>query len=262
MNKILFLPQDYQAPKTSNFYVKLVDGENKFRILTQPLLGWEDWLDKKPVRFKFEEKPAKAIDPKKPVKHFWSMVVWNYLEEEIQILHITQASIRNSIESLCNDTDWGAPYFYDIKILKKGENLETEYSVNPVPHKKLPSIVMEKFNERPCNLDALIDGADPFAKDQACYTPGIFSEEDSVLNDFSSKLSDTQVAELTHILGDCDNHYQELIAKSIKREFNANSISEIPVGEYSRVKKAATKYMNETHAKQVKQNQQNVVGEV
>src|SRR5215510_11210672 len=99
MNKILFLPQDYQAPKTSNFYMKLQEGENKFRILTQPILGWEDWLDKKPVRYTFDNKPTKSFDPKKPVKHFWSMVVWNYNEEQIQILHITQATIRSSIEA-------------------------------------------------------------------------------------------------------------------------------------------------------------------
>ena len=211
MSKIMFLPQDYQAPKGANFYMKFQDGENKFRILSAPILGWEDWLDKKPVRFHFNEKPAKPNDPKKPVKHFWSMIVWNYNEEEIQILHVTQASIRNAIESFCNDTDWGAPYFYDIKVIRKGEALETEYTTNPVPHKKIHPMVVDRFNERRINLDALFDNDDPFAKDQHKYTEGMFDEQENFAADFSSKITQLQAQELTHILEDCDFHYQELI---------------------------------------------------
>lgn len=248
MNKVLFLPQGYEAPKSSGFYMKLQDGDNKFRILSSPIIGWEDWLDKKPIRFRFNDKPAKPVDAKKPVKHFWSMIVWNYQEEEIQILHLTQASIRNSIEALCSDEDWGAPYFYDIKIIRKGEALETEYTVNPVPHKKLGDHVIEKFKERPCNLDALFDCADPFAKDQPNYTKGVFtSDADGV---FSVGLSDIQIEDLTNIIGDCDKPYQELLMQSIKREFNANSIKEIPLDQFDRVKTAATKYMERTISKQ------------
>jgi hypothetical protein len=250
MTKIVFLPQDYQAPKAASFYMKMQDGENKFRILSQPILGWEDWLDKKPIRFAFDNKP-KPIDPKKPVKHFWSMIIWNHIEEEIQILHLTQASIRNSIEALCNDEDWGSPYFYDIKVIKKGEQLETEYTVNPVPHKKLPDHVKDKFNERPINLDALFIGADPFAKDQECYTPGIFSEAD-VPTTVTFKLSETQIADLANILDECGDAYKELIMKSIKRQFNAASLSEIPLEEFERVRVAAFKQMNNVHAKQLK----------
>lgn len=101
-----FLPENYTTPKTSNSYMKLQDGENKFRILSSPIIGWEDWLDKKPVRFRFNEKPNKSIDPKKPLRHFWAFIVWNYMEEKIQILQVTQATIRNCIEALCKDTDW------------------------------------------------------------------------------------------------------------------------------------------------------------
>lgn len=173
-----FLPQDYKSPTASNSYTKLLDGENRFRILSSAIVGWEDWLDKKPVRFRFKEKPAHSFDPTKPAKHFWSMIVFNYKTESIEILHITQASIRHAIQALCEDKDWGRPFGYDIKITKKGEGMETEYSVNPVPHKPLHPLIREMFEDKPCYLEALFDGLDPFNM-EVCgekRTPGVFSE--------------------------------------------------------------------------------------
>lgn len=173
-----FLPENYKAPKSSNNYMKIIEGENKIRILSQPILGWEDWLDKKPIRYRMEEKPAKSIDPKKPIKHFWAMIVWNYAEEQIQILQISQATIRSSLENLCKDTEWGLPYFYDLKIFKKGEGKDTEYVVNPVPPKQLNPEVIAYFNEKRCNLDALFSGEDPFSQEHKTFTYGVFNQND------------------------------------------------------------------------------------
>ncbi len=89
-----FLPENYESPKQSGQYMKLADGDNRIRILTRPVMGWEDWQDKSPVRFAFDNKPLKSIDPKKPIRHFWAFVVYNYNEQKIQILNITQATIR------------------------------------------------------------------------------------------------------------------------------------------------------------------------
>lgn len=169
-----FLPTNYETPKASNNYLKLLDGENRIRILSKPIIGWEDWKDSKPIRYRLEEKP-KPFDPKKPVKHFWSFIVHNVMEDRIQIMHVTQATIRRSLEALVRDPDWGAPYNYDIKINRSGEGMDTEYHINPVPHKKVEDRVIQMFKETPCNLDALFVGDDPFAE-WASYTP-IFSED-------------------------------------------------------------------------------------
>jgi len=163
-----FLPEDYEAPKTSGYYMKLQDGENRLRILSKPILGWEDWKEKKPVRYKMNEKPAVSIDPEKPMRHFWAMVVWNYADSQIQILQICQAGIRKAIENLSKDEDWGAPYGYDIKIMRKGESINTEYSVNPVPHKPTDPTIEKAFKDRPINLQALFSNADPFDKSALC----------------------------------------------------------------------------------------------
>lgn len=166
-----FLPENYEAPRGPSYYMKLVEGENRVRILSAAVMGWEDWYEKKPIRFRMNEKPNKSLDPKKPVKHFWAFIVFNYNEEEIQVMHITQATVRRVLTSLCADTDWGDPYFYDIKINKTGEGVDTEYTVNPVPHKALDPYIVQCFNNRRCNLDALFTNEDPFAAVWDSYTP-------------------------------------------------------------------------------------------
>jgi hypothetical protein len=172
-----FLPLDYQAPKSTSFYMKLQDGENRIRILSKPIMGWLDWQDKKPVRYRMEKKPAKSFKEEMPLRHFWAFIVFNYAAEEIQILEITQATIRKTIESLCNDKDWGAPFAYDIKIVKTGEGKDTEYAVNPVPHKPVDPYIIQCFKERPCALDALFQGSDPFSKEWKVTTPLAIEEE-------------------------------------------------------------------------------------
>ena len=166
----MFLPEDYQSPESVSFYMKLQEGENKIRILSSPVFGWEDWHDKKPVRYKFNEKPLKPFDATKPVKHFWAFIVFNYTEEEIQILSLTQSTVRKQIEALSKDADWGSPFEYDLKIIKTGKDKETKYNVNPLPHKPVHEYIINQFHDRPCNLEALFTGEDPFSRHWSSFT--------------------------------------------------------------------------------------------
>lgn len=160
-----FLPDGYEAPKGNSNYMKWEKGENKFRILSKPIVGWEDWTaEKKPIRFPMNAKPEKSIDEKKPIKFFWAMIVWNYSKSEIQILEITQKTIQSVIEQLAKDEDWGSPYGYDLKVIKEGDGMETEYSVNPAPHKPVTKEMTDAFTAKPIYLPALFQGADPFAQ--------------------------------------------------------------------------------------------------
>ncbi len=157
-----FLPADYEVPSNSN-YLKFKDGETRFRILSKPVVGWEDWKDKKPVRFRFDSKPQKSFDPEKPVKHFWAMVVWDYQGSRMAILEITQVGIQKTIKGLAKDPDWGDPSGYDIKVVRSGSGFDTEYTVAPVPHKPVATEILEQYQNASINLDALFDGKDPFA---------------------------------------------------------------------------------------------------
>jgi hypothetical protein len=252
MSKVLFLPSDYQAPKSSGFYMKFQEGENKFRILSQPVLGWEDWQDKKPIRYRMENKPARSVDPKKPLKHFWSMIVWNYVAEEIQILHLTQATIRRSLEALCADEDWGAPYFYDLKVVKSGEGMETEYMLNPLPHKPLAPHIRDLFDERKCNLEALFDNEDPFAPEHSHYTAGVFSKDDVKVE--AKTLTMDQAYDLEMIIGECDKKYQIWFFDYIGRTYKTGNIAELPAAIYSKMLESATTAMEKNRSKQQQQS--------
>lgn len=159
-----YLPESYKLPNTIGHYMKFQQGENKFRAISPPVLGWLDWYNNKPVRIKFVEgeKPPKPNDPKRPIKHIWIQVVYNYNDKAIQILEIAQATIQKSIMELANDPEWGSPANYDIKVIRTGEGLDTKYTVQPSPHRTLSKEVIEAVKKTPVNLEALFTGDNPF----------------------------------------------------------------------------------------------------
>ncbi len=160
-----FLPEGYTTPQDSGKYLKFKDGDTRFRVLSNPIIGWEDWDDNRKVyRFKMNDKPDKSKSAKKEarIKHFWAMKVWNYNEKQIQVLVITQSSIQRVIETLSLDEDWGSPQDYDIVVNRKGEGLDTEYQVTPKPKKDMTDDILEAQKSIRVNLEALYAGADPF----------------------------------------------------------------------------------------------------
>lgn len=157
-----FLPDNYSAPQAGSNYMKFVDGKNKFRILSSAIVGWLDWDNKKPVRTKTQ--PDYSFDPDKPAKHFWAFVVWDYQTEKINILEVTQASIRNGILALVNDEVWGDPKGYDLIVTKEGKDLETKYTVMPVPHKPISHEIQTAYDLMQIDLNELYRNGDPFKK--------------------------------------------------------------------------------------------------
>jgi len=251
MQAFKFLPEAYQAPRTGGQYMKIQKGENKIRILSKPILGWEDWtIDKKPVRFEYDKKPQAPIASDKPIKHFWAMIVWNYAEEKIQILQITQSGIRKGIESLCNDSDWGVPYFYDIKIIKTGgeDPKSIKYQVNPLPHKPIAPHIEQAFKDSPCYLEALFANEDPFSSHWGKKTPGIFGEKMVVpSNPIKIIISDAQVKELEDLFAKCDPEYVKSVKKTLEMApLNVQNITQIPVEIFEKIKVAAIKKISQS----------------
>jgi hypothetical protein len=158
-----FLPLDYKVPSGSGQFMKLVKGDNKIRILSEPVLGWGWWEEtddgKKPFRVKtFEEAVKKGQEP---IKHFWAMVVYNYDSKEIQILEITQKTIQRAIETYHYDDDWGNPRDYDLVIKRSGDGMETEYQVIAKPKKELDKSITEAYEKSDIKLEALFGGKYP-----------------------------------------------------------------------------------------------------
>lgn len=164
-----FLPNDYETPDKSR-YMKFQLGENRFRPLTSPILGYEGWKTfgdgtRKPVRRTMDGsfQPDDVDDPEE-IKHFWAMVVWNYKEKSVQILEITQKAIMKAIRALSANPEWGTPLKYDLSVVKEGEKMSTKYQVIPNPHKALAEEVEKAWAEAKPKIDlnALYTGDNPF----------------------------------------------------------------------------------------------------
>jgi hypothetical protein len=158
-----FLPKGYTAPKTSGNYFRFEKGENRFRILSSAIVGYEYWdTANKPHRSRspFQSVPAdaKLEDGKFKPKHFWAFVVWNYAESKVQIMEITQTTIMAAIEALVRNPKWGAPQGFDVVVNATGDGLEREYAVVPEPHTPAPDKDISTVY-----LEELYTGGDPFA---------------------------------------------------------------------------------------------------
>jgi len=173
-----FLPADYKVP-TDSKYMKFQQGSNRFRILGSfanqtAIMGYEYWKSgeegkRTPVRVMMgvnipmtdleESEQTGELDMP---KHFWAFPVYNWNEERVQILEITQKSVMNGIKDLARNKSWGDPAEYDLVVTQTGQQLKTKYSVVPNPKEKLPPEVQVKVKATPVNIVALFSGEDPF----------------------------------------------------------------------------------------------------
>lgn len=160
-----FLPNDYKVPASPSNYMKFLDGENTFRVLSSAIVGYEYFnKENKPVRSRepFEETPT-DIKKDGKVKPFWAFVVWNYTTNQVQILELTQKSIMHAIKALVDSKKWGNPKGYDITVTRTGEGLDTEYTIMPNPHSETEDAIKNAFLDKPIKLEALYEGKDPFS---------------------------------------------------------------------------------------------------
>lgn len=156
-----FLPTGYEAPVIEGDYLKLKKGENRFRVLSSAITGFEYWnTSNKPVRSKemWEEAPSDIKPDQNKIRHFWAFVVWNYGANKVQIMEITQKGIQESIRAYVANPKWGSPKGYDLVINASGDGLEREYTTIAEPHSPAPEANISNIK-----LDALFKGEDPFS---------------------------------------------------------------------------------------------------
>jgi hypothetical protein len=148
---------DFDVASKSNLYTKLEQGENKLRVLSTVLGGFEGWYQEKPVRFDQEyritpdEYATLDKDQFDSAKAKWRpfgvCIVWNYNAQAVQIWQFTQKAIIGGLQSLRRDADWGDLTNYDIKISKTGTGMETRYEVKPVAPKPLSKEIAEAYKD-------------------------------------------------------------------------------------------------------------------
>jgi hypothetical protein len=218
------LPIGYDELRTSKPYVsfkRMTDGEHKFRIVDRPIAGWIDWKDKKPYRFRPENKPKKSFDPTKPIRAFWAMHVWDYEKEGLFVMELTQQSIIKALENLALNEEWGDITTFDFKIKKETAEI-VKYGVMPVPHKPLTQSIKDALATAPVRLEALYEGKDPWTD----------LEETEELKSGSS-LTDEQEAKLDAMLWQVKAKDIDKITASL----GIDTIYDIPAKEFDRAMK-------------------------
>ena len=148
-------------------YMKLENGDNKVRIISKPIAGYVEWIDDKPVRTPMSDGEPEATDDEKPPKKFIAVALIDQEDDTVKILEVTQQSIIKPIRTLANNPDWGNPFTYDINIHKSGEGLKTKYVVTPSPKKALSKEAIKNAGAKPCALEQLFQGEDPWKTEDA-----------------------------------------------------------------------------------------------
>lgn len=165
---------DFDIPEKASDWFKFSEGEQKIRLLSEPIRGWEEWSEvngkRSPVRYHYEDKPDSPINPDKPVKIFIASIVWNYTNKKIEIFHCDRISIIRELKKLAEDADWGSLYGYDVRIKREGKDQQTRYTVTPLPQKPLDTAVVKAFHDKPIDLDEIFNNGDPF-KPMGVTTP-------------------------------------------------------------------------------------------
>lgn len=145
MPKSKFVPEGYNPESGTGNFFKLASGDNKFRILTDAIVGKEGWKDNKPFRRqgvdasispKEVDEDAKTGKPK--INDFMAFYIYDHEDGKVKLATFTQASIKKAIIALAENEDWGHPSGYDITVTKTGEGFNSKYTVTPSPKKPLP----------------------------------------------------------------------------------------------------------------------------
>lgn len=187
-----FLPANYEMPTKSDQFMKLEQGDNKFRILSDLYEGYLFFAEgdkpdqSKPIRkrimrdangaipknarFTLEEmiaQKAKKSTDKKSItgieeqKYFWVFLVYNQLKKRLQVLEISQSGIIKVMQAKMKKADWADPTLYDFEISKAGSGLGTEYMVDASLPKPLPEEVLEELKTLKYSIEAIFEGGYP-----------------------------------------------------------------------------------------------------
>lgn len=150
----------------------LKEGPVKIRLLSAPVVGYERWTaENKPMR---AESLAELLETgadwrtedgkANQAKFFASFFIWNHAAKAIQIAVFSQKTIRQQLEALENNEDWGDLTTFDITLSRTDAGEKVTYVVQPSPTKPLPADAVKEWErvQAECvGLAALYSGGDP-----------------------------------------------------------------------------------------------------
>ena len=168
------LPKNLKIPTSSGQFAKFQDGVNKFRVLSDVVFGWEGWKNNKPFRHEGEVCKIKTeqVDLNKNglpnINYFWCFIVWNYKEEKVQVLEITQKTIMKVLYEYEQKPEYGDLKGYDVEITKtKDGGDKTTYMTIALPPKALSKEIKEAYEKTEVKLEKIFDGEYPIEEEES-----------------------------------------------------------------------------------------------
>lgn len=151
-----FLPPGTKIESNSGGqFLKLEEGEHRFRVLDSAIVGTEYWTEEQedggavkrvPHRVKQGESiPVENVDPDNLPKTFWAFPIYNVTEKKIQTLSLTQKGLMKDLLAYTKDEDFGDPQGYDIVITRTGKGMDTRYSLIAKPPKPIDEKITKEF---------------------------------------------------------------------------------------------------------------------
>jgi hypothetical protein len=232
------LPPNYKVIKEEKPYLKITkipaDKDYKLRMVQPLIAGWIQWKDKKPYRYTQENKPLRSFDSAAPLQQFWTMYVWDYQQEGLYILEITQKGLRIPFEKIATNPDFGddiCSFDFIITRTVKGKTPEGHdingYTIMPLVPKPLPQSIREALIDSPVRLEALFENGDPWTDLEPTFIQ-------SGLNDAQSAQLDTLLQKIN------DRNFQQ----QLEANFKVASLHNIPESEFHRAIRALEDKIN------------------
>ena len=122
-------------------FMRLQKGENRFRFLGKPVMGYQYWQDDKCIRIKEANEAPTGEVP----QHFWEMPVW--CDNMVKVLSITQKTVQKALKDLDGNSEWGNLATYDVIVNRTGDGMETSYTTTPCPKAPLEDDVKKAYAE-------------------------------------------------------------------------------------------------------------------
>ena len=134
--------------KKSGAFIKLEDGTNRVRIVSEPVEEFEHMTKNEEGKWSVSRCIGRGCpvcqmgDKSKKRYHFAAISrndqMKNEMKAEVKLLTVGQ-QVYGQLWDLMTSEDWKFETVpdYDMNIIRKGEKLNTEYSVQPLPRKEL-----------------------------------------------------------------------------------------------------------------------------
>ena len=172
-----FLPSGFDLDQRVSSFLKLEEGTHVIVIMPanevdegNSVSGWQWWTEDDSGRHPHRALEKDGVPEEETGKQFLAFKVWNKTHHDktgeflFQLSEVTQKTIMKAIAGLVDDPDWGDPVMsYPIQIVRKGTDINTEYTVTPKPKQSLPEGLQEAFDGWHCDLTRMYDGGDPFS---------------------------------------------------------------------------------------------------